>query len=121
MRGTPLGPAGDVPPGAARPYVVGSGMERREVIVVHDAAGLRAFANACPHRGTPLNLMDDDLWAEDGAHLVCRTHGALFRPADGFCIAGPCKGASLVPLAVQVIDGTVVLLAPPQSGTVSRL
>jgi len=113
--GTPLGPAADLQPGDAKPYVVGAGTERREVIVVRDPGangegGLRAYLNACPHRGTPLNLFEDDLWAEDGAHLVCRTHGALFRPADGLCMAGPCKGAGLVPLAVAVMDGMLVLI-----------
>ncbi len=31
---------------------------------------------------------------------TCRNHGAVFRPEDGRCVAGPCEGESLTPLDV---------------------
>ena len=33
--------------------------------------------------------------------LACRNHGALFAVEDGFCVAGPCAGESLEPIAVE--------------------
>jgi nitrite reductase/ring-hydroxylating ferredoxin subunit len=42
-----------------------------------------------------------------GEHLVCATHGALFRPADGACVAGPCAGDRLAPVDVEVREGDV--------------
>jgi len=41
--------------------------------------------------------------------LVCSTHGALFEPGTGYCVAGPCRGASLERLDVRERDGRVVL------------
>ena len=37
-----------------------------------------------------------------GRHILCSTHGALFRITDGRCIKGPCLGASLVPLRCHI-------------------
>jgi len=28
-----------------------------------------------------------------GVYLVCSTHGAIFEPNSGLCVAGPCRGA----------------------------
>jgi len=38
----------------------------------------------------------------DGRHRVCGEHGALYRPDDGLCVAGPCLGARLRALPVVV-------------------
>jgi len=51
-------------------------------VVNHDGR-YRAYVNRCPHRGTPLDLWPNELFAEDGRALVCATHGALFEPATG--------------------------------------
>ena len=58
---------------------------------------LRRWRNACPHTGGPLAPPGVLPLSRDGAHLVCQTHGALFRVEDGFCVAGPCAGAWLRP------------------------
>lgn len=95
----------------ARTLSLGVGAARREVLLVHHEGRVIGYVNACPHLGTPLNLVDDRVFADDGRHLVCATHGALFRPEDGACIAGPCRGRRLEPLAVAV-EGQDVVLAP---------
>ena len=62
--------------------------------------GARAYRNVCPHAAIPLDRDGEPLLSADGLFLVCRNHGAVFRPEDGFCVAGPCEGASLTPLDV---------------------
>src|SRR5258705_313796 len=47
--------------------------------------------------------------APDGRHFQCSTHGARFRIADGYCVAGPCQGERLAAVAVTVEDGVVRL------------
>jgi nitrite reductase/ring-hydroxylating ferredoxin subunit len=44
-------------------------------------------------------------------------HAALFRLADGLCVAGPCTGASLTAIAVEVEADLVVVSSatPPAS------
>ena len=111
MNGTVLCRADEIGPGEAKGFVLGSGTARRELMVVRGRSGLHAYENCCPHQGTPLNILEDDFFAEDGLHLVCRTHGALFLPHDGTCVAGPCQGKSLRRLAIDIVDGMIVLAA----------
>jgi nitrite reductase/ring-hydroxylating ferredoxin subunit len=71
-----------------------------------------AYVNRCPHRGTPLDWVPDQLLDEAGRDLVCATHGARFRVDDGVCIAGPCVGDQLVPVPLALRDGA--LYAPTE-------
>lgn len=80
----------------------------------------RAWANVCRHRQVPLDLNAPPQSgsvrvapiAEDGFHLVCHSHGALYRPDDGTCISGPCPDAKLHAIAV-VAEGEGVALEVP--------
>lgn len=81
----------------------------RELILVRDPAGVRAFLNSCPHLGLRLDWTAGAFLDHAGRFLQCAAHGALFRPADGHCVAGPCAGADLVPVAVTVADDVVVM------------
>ncbi len=69
----------------------------------------RAYVNVCPHAGTELDWNPGEFFEESGLYLVCATHGALFDPGNGVCVAGPCRGASLQPLAIRERDGQVYL------------
>lgn len=77
--------------------------------VIRAGDGVRAYVNACPHVGLPLNLSGDHFFDTDGKLLLCQMHGALFRPDDGFCVSGPCEGEGLKRLNVEVRDGAVWL------------
>ncbi len=72
-----------------------------EVFVVHYEGGHYAYVNDCPHTGTPLDLWPNEFFTEDGRLLICSTHGAAFAPDTGRCLAGPCVGDALEPLAVR--------------------
>jgi nitrite reductase/ring-hydroxylating ferredoxin subunit len=65
------------------------------------------YVDSCPHVGAPLALTPTAYLTRNGDHIICATHGALFRPEDGRCVAGPCVGRSLRPWAVAVDDGWV--------------
>lgn len=101
----------EIPDGTARGFRVtdARGRERR-LLVVRRGETVQAYVNSCPHRGTPLDLRPDDFFDAEGRHLVCATHGAVFRPEDGLCVAGPCAGEGLEPVPAGVRDGRVVLL-----------
>lgn len=105
----PLCRAASLAEGTARGFVFGAGSTRQAVFVLRHAGEIRAYRNACPHRGTPLEIMPDAFFDAERRFLVCRTHGAQFRPADGFCVAGPCAGRSLTPAPVRVENGVLVL------------
>lgn len=86
--------------GAARGFRV-SGLE---VVVVRKGGAVSAFENRCPHRGVSLDWAPDRFWSDDGSHLQCATHGALFEPNTGACVAGPCVGRGLARLALVERD-----------------
>jgi nitrite reductase/ring-hydroxylating ferredoxin subunit len=65
------------------------------------------YVNACPHLGVPLDWLPGKFMSADGRHIVCATHGAEFRPEDGFCLRGPCRGDSLTAVPCEVRDGVV--------------
>ncbi len=71
--------------------------------------GVHAYVNVCPHRGTSLDWQPGEVFDESGLYLICATHGALFEPDTGICIAGPCQGARLQRIAVRLEADHVVL------------
>ena len=77
---------------------------------VRYAGKVRAYVNRCPHASTELDWQPGEFFEESGLYLICSTHGALFEPGSGYCVAGPCRGASLEPLAIRERDGQVILL-----------
>src|SRR4051794_37789515 len=71
---------------------------------------VHGFVNRCPHVGTELDWQPAQFFEMGGLYLVCSTHGALFEPKTGYCVAGPCRGASLEPLELCEREGSVFLL-----------
>ncbi|HUJ04237.1 MAG TPA: Rieske 2Fe-2S domain-containing protein, partial [Rhizomicrobium sp.] len=84
----------DLTEGTAMGISLGSGLARREILLVRKQK-LFAYVNSCPHEGTPLETFPGRFFTEDGAQLLCSTHGARFRVEDGLCVWGPCEGARL--------------------------
>ena len=99
----------DLPPGRTLTFRLERGGRRVEGFVVNHEGQIRAWINACPHVGTPLDLWPNEFYSEDGRTLVCSTHGAVFEPVTGYCVAGPCATDSLRPLPLRCEDGTLVV------------
>lgn len=82
---------------------------------VRNGGKVCAYVNRCPHQGTELDWQPGEFFEETGLYLVCSTHGAIFQPESGFCVAGPCRGASLEQLPIREQDGQVFLVDPPNN------
>lgn len=106
------GVASDLAAGQARLVVLGARRGApREAILVRDFDGaLHAYLNRCKHLPIPLDSGSRDFLDEAGCHLLCATHGALYRLHDGLCVDGPCEGESLDRLPIGIEDGRVYLL-----------
>jgi naringenin degradation protein FdeD len=100
--------AEDIPEGGGKGFEIGGGEFSRRIFVVRHAGALYAYRNSCPHVGTPLDFRPDGFFDSSGTLLQCATHGAQFRIADGFCVAGPCAGKRLTPVAIRVSGDYVV-------------
>ena len=79
------------------------------IFLVEKNGEIKAWLDHCPHRGTPLSWMPDNYLDSEGEHLICATHGALFRVDDGICIAGPCINQALEPCNIEIIDDEIFL------------
>ena len=89
---------------------LGQGRARREIFLVRRGGDVRAYENACPHTGGMLDWVPDQFLSLDRKHILCATHGALFRMDDGYCIHGPCIGRSLTPVAIRLQGGEILLV-----------
>lgn len=87
--------------GESRPFPI--------LIVRTGAADYIGYVNACPHEGIWLNFGAGEFFSRDRAFLRCGRHGATFEIDSGLCVDGPCRGKSLQPIALAVIDGEVCL------------
>ncbi|MBW4935586.1 Rieske (2Fe-2S) protein [Marinobacter sp. F4206] len=67
----------------------------------------RAYVNQCPHLGIELNWMPGQFMDADKLFIQCSTHGALFKPGTGECIAGPCQGDALTALDLRIENGEI--------------
>lgn len=69
------------------------------------------YQNRCPHRGVPLEWQTDEFLDTSGSLIQCATHGALFLIESGECVAGPCAGQSLNPIACRE-DASGIWISP---------
>jgi nitrite reductase/ring-hydroxylating ferredoxin subunit len=103
--GTVVCPSADVPEGGTKCLRVG----RFPLLLVRDAAGLRAFVNACPHQWLELDRQGDGVLSADGRVLRCTNHQAGFDARTGAGVDGLGVGHALTPVPVAERDGTVVI------------
>jgi nitrite reductase/ring-hydroxylating ferredoxin subunit len=85
-----------------------AGGEGKAFAIRYDGAP-RAFVNRCPHMGVELDWQPGEFFEETGLYLVCSTHGAIFEPFSGLCVAGPCRGARLLAIAVEEREGRILI------------
>lgn len=68
---------------------------------------VRAFLNRCAHVPVELDWMQGVFFDDEGQYLMCATHGATYRPQDGYCVAGPCRGRALTSIPCFEQEGEV--------------
>ncbi|MGB5811922.1 MAG: Rieske 2Fe-2S domain-containing protein [Polyangiales bacterium] len=98
--------------GDARTVYLGKDVQGLPIVAIllrNSTGGLVALRNLCRHLPVPLDGGTGELLTEDRRHLICGTHGALYRIDDGYCVEGPCEGLSLERLACrETNDGVYV-------------
>ncbi len=68
---------------------------------------VRAYLNRCAHVPTEMDWQPGEFFDLDRRWIMCSIHGALYEPADGHCVAGPCTRGRLTPLTVREESGQV--------------
>jgi len=96
-------------PGRTAKFRLECGGRRVHGFIVNHDGEFHAYVNSCPHVGTPLDLWENEFLTEDARLIICATHGAVFEPGDGRCVAGPCAGDALTSLPLRR-DGDEVVV-----------
>ncbi|MBI5384901.1 MAG: Rieske 2Fe-2S domain-containing protein [Verrucomicrobia bacterium] len=109
-RRTRLAAVSEVREGQTRKFRFQRDGRQHDGFLVRYHGRIVAYENRCRHLPLSLDLDDNRFFSADGDHLVCQAHGALYDPATGYCVRGPCGGETLTALAVEVIDGVVWLV-----------
>jgi nitrite reductase/ring-hydroxylating ferredoxin subunit len=100
----------DLPDGGSRgfdPRATG----RDTLLVVRRGRTLHAYADTCPHHGTPMAWRKDAYLNAARDRIVCAAHGAQFEIDTGLCTLGPCPGQSLTAVPLSLHDNGEVYLA----------
>jgi len=92
-----------------RAFTVGRGDWPLSGFLVRRGAEVHGYVNRCPHAGHPLNIRPHEFLTSDGSLLLCNSHGALFEIPTGLCVDGPCAGARLRRIPVEVRSGYVLI------------
>ncbi len=100
----------DLPDGGSRGFDPQRGGQDT-LLVVRQGGELFAYADACPHHGTPMAWRKHAYLDAAGQHIVCAAHGALFDITSGLCVLGPCLGDRLSPVALKIQENGEVHLA----------
>lgn len=50
-----------------------------------------AYLNECAHVAMEMDWQPNQFWDHTRQWLLCATHGAMYQPSTGACMAGPCK------------------------------
>ena len=77
-----------------------------------------AYMNRCAHVPTEMDWQPGEFLDPDRRFILCATHGAVYEPTTGHCIAGPCAGARLMAIAVVERAGQVYWYPSPDIGPV---
>ena len=76
------------------------GRPARGFVLRHDGRVV-AYLNRCLHVPAEMDWNEGEFLDATGTVIVCSLHGAVYAPADGRCLGGPCGGGRLTALAVE--------------------
>lgn len=110
--GTPVLRAGELADGASRKFVLEHDGRKIDCFVVRFRGMLHAYVNECRHIAMTLDWVENQFFTEEGDLLLCPTHGALYLPDTGECIAGPPCGKSLRVVRLVEASGWIWALPP---------
>jgi nitrite reductase/ring-hydroxylating ferredoxin subunit len=68
-----------------------------------------AYKNKCQHLAVELDWNNNDFFEEEEEFIVCSTHGAIYEPSSGKCLAGPCAGKNLEILNLKILKDKLIV------------
>jgi nitrite reductase/ring-hydroxylating ferredoxin subunit len=108
--------ADEIAPGESRKFLLPIGGVDEECFVINFGGEFHAYVNRCRHIPIPMDWVDNHFFAEGSRYLMCQTHGALYQPTTGECLAGPVGacGKFLFRVPLEVEQGLLYARPPDQ-------
>ena len=91
------------------PSATGRQVNGFELLVIRRSGQVFLYLNNCPHTRETLDPLGDNIASPDALLIHCQRHGAEFIADSGECVAGPCLGESLTPVAFTLSQGDIYL------------
>ena len=88
--------------GAGVRFTVSTVEGEQPAFAVRYGGTVYAYINRCAHVPMEMDWVENRFFDEEGRWILCATHGALYEPASGECVAGPPCGRSLHRLSLRV-------------------
>ena len=107
---------GELKHGTTKKFHLKSQGNTIEGLLVYYEGDLYAYVNRCRHISLSMDWVDNHFFTEDGRYLICANHGATYEPATGECVWGPCFGAFLQGVPLEVTQGRIFAFCPEDSG-----
>jgi nitrite reductase/ring-hydroxylating ferredoxin subunit len=98
---------GELAHGGSKKFKFRRGEFESEALLINYQGALFAYVNRCPHIGISLDWVDNQFFTLDQRYLMCANHGAVFEPPTGECVWGPCVGAALQRVELEIEGGKV--------------
>ena len=80
--------------------------------VVRYAGGVHGYLNQCAHVPMEMDWQEGQFFESSGLYLMCATHGAIYEPDTGRCVAVPFAEPQLSQRVLQVLSLQGQTLAP---------
>lgn len=80
----------------------------QEAIIINHGGDYYCWLNYCQHI-TTVHLDKGPGITDRNGEIICTNHGAMFDKETGHCTFGPCKGAYLSAIEIEIIDDEIYL------------
>jgi len=103
---------GELEDGRTKKFFLKCGDRAVEAFLVSYEGSHYAYLNRCKHISLSLDWVDNRFFTEDGRYIICANHGATYEPTSGECVWGPCLGAFLQSVPLEVARGKIFASCP---------
>ena len=104
----------DISPGSVKKFWLICQKYRLDGFLINDRGRFHAYVNRCRHIALTLDWVDNRFFTEDGRYIICANHGATYEPRSGECVWGPCAGAFLQRVPLEIAEEKVYAICPDE-------
>ena len=109
-----VGRVGELAHGKSKKFTLRCEDGSVEALLINFQGEYFAYVNRCRHIGLSLDWIDNQFFTDDSRYLICANHGATYEPKSGECVWGPCVGASLQGVPLEVAGEKIFARCPAE-------